>query len=115
MPMNELNKSPRTSPEGEAVSTTAKVPPAKLARAVEWIRHYLYRLHQRLTPAPAAMMEMIVAPWKSQAIPGGAPPGGAHALTNGPLPIEELAAKVGADADALERLLRALIGKGIFH
>ena len=50
--MNELNKSPCMSPEGEAVSTTTKVPPAKLARVVEWIRHYLYRLHQRLTPAP---------------------------------------------------------------
>src|SRR6201996_6011223 len=115
MPMNKLNKSPRTSPRGEAVSTTTKVPPAKLARIVEWIRHYLYRLHQRLTPAPAAMMEMIVATWTSQAITVAAQLGVAEALTNGPLPIEELAAKVGADADALERLLRALIGKGIFH
>jgi C-methyltransferase len=41
--------------------TTAKVPSARLARVVEWIRHYLYRLHQRLVPAPAAMMEMIIA------------------------------------------------------
>ena len=45
--MNILSKSPRTSPEGEAVSSTAKttkVPPAKLARVVEWIRHYLYQI-----------------------------------------------------------------------
>ena len=91
------------------------VPPAKLARAVEWIRHYLYRLHQRLTPAPAAMMEMIVATWTSQAITVAAQLGVADALANGPLSIEELAARVGADADALRRLLRALIGKGIFR
>src|ERR1700736_4702658 len=96
-------------------STNTKVPPAKLARAVEWIRHYLYRLHQRLTPAPAAMMEMVIATWTSQAITVAAQLGVADALTNGPLPIEELAARVGADPDALRRLLRALISKGIFR
>jgi C-methyltransferase len=113
--MNKLSKSPRTNPEGEAMSASTKVPPAKLARVVEWIRHYLYRLHQRLTPAPAAMMEMIIATWTSQAITVAAQLGVADALANGPLPIEELAAQVGADADALRRLLRALISKGIFR
>src|ERR1700746_2838397 len=101
--------------KGEAMSTTAKVPPARLARVIEWIRHYLYRLHQRLTPAPAAMMEMIIATWTSQAITVAAQLGVADALANGPLPTEELAAQVGADADALRRLLRALISKGIFR
>jgi C-methyltransferase len=117
MRVNKLNKSTRTSLEGEAVSSTARtsrVPPAKLARVVEWIRHYLYRLNQRLTPAPAAMMEMIIATWTSQAITVAAQLGVADALSNGPLPIEELAARVGADADPLRRLLRALISKGIF-
>ena len=100
------------------MSTTAKatrVPPAKLARVVEWIRHHLSRLNQRLTPAPAAMMEMIVATWLSQAITVAAQLGVADALTAGPLQIEELAARVGADPDALSRLLRALISKGIFR
>ena len=112
-----MNKSTCTSLDGEAASSTArttKVPPAKLARVVEWTRHYLFRLHQRLTPAPAAMMEMIIAAWTSQAITVAAQLGVADALSNGPLPIEELAARVGADADALRRLLRALISKGIF-
>jgi C-methyltransferase len=95
--------------------TTSRVPPAKLARVVEWIRHNLYRLNQRLTPAPAAMMEMIVAAWTSQAITVAAELGVADALANGPLPIDELAAKVGANADALRRLLRALISRGIFR
>jgi C-methyltransferase len=97
------------------MSERSRVPPAKLARVVEWIRHYVYRLHQRLTPAPAAMMEMIVATWLSQAITVAAQLGVADALDGGPLPIEELATRVGADADALGRLLRALIGKGIFR
>lgn len=90
-------------------------PPARLARVVERTRHYLNLLHQRLTPAPAAMMEMIVATWMSQAITVAAELGVADALCDGPLLIEELAARVGADADALGRLLRALIGKGIFR
>jgi C-methyltransferase len=96
-------------------NSPTKVPPAKLARIVEWIRHYLNRLNQRLTPAPAAMMEMIVSTWTSQAITVAAQLGVADALADGPLPIEELAARVDADADALTRLLRALISKGIFR
>jgi C-methyltransferase len=95
--------------------TTAKVPPAKLARAVEWTRHHLYRLHQRLVPAPAAMMEMIIATWISQAITVAAQLGVADALAGGPLTIDELAARVDANSDALRRLLRALISRGIFR
>jgi C-methyltransferase len=93
----------------------ANVPPVAAARFVERIRHLLYRLNQRLLPAPAAMMEMIVATWQSQAITVAAELGVADALAAGPLTIDELAARVGADPDALGRLLRALIGRGIFR
>ncbi len=93
----------------------AKVPPAKVARVVEWLRHHLYRLHQRLTPAPAAMIEMILAGWTSQAITVAAQLGVADALADGPMTIDELATRVNADADALRRLLRALISKGVFR
>src|ERR1700743_618578 len=95
--------------------TTAKVPPAAAARVVEWVRHHLYRLNQRLMPAPATMMEMIIATWVSQAISVAAELGVADALADGPLTIDELSAKVRADSDALRRLLRALIGRGVFH
>jgi hypothetical protein len=104
-----------TTVKGQAMSTTAKVPPAKLARVVERIRHHLYRLHQRLTPAPAAMIEMILAGWTSQAITVAAQLGVADALADGPLPIDQLAARVDADADALRRLLRALVSRGVFR
>ncbi|HWX99185.1 MAG TPA: methyltransferase dimerization domain-containing protein, partial [Mycobacterium sp.] len=97
------------------MSATTKVPPAKLARIVERIRHHLYRLHQRLTPAPAAMIEMILAGWTSQAITVVAQLGVADALAAGPLLIDELATRVDADPDALRRLLRALISRGIFR
>jgi hypothetical protein len=86
-----------------------------LARVVEWTRHHLYRLNQRLTPAPAAIFEMILAGWTSQAITVAAQLGVADALADGPLPIDVLASRVDADADALRRLLRALISRGIFR
>jgi C-methyltransferase len=97
------------------MSTTTRVPPATAARIVERVRHHLYRLHQRLMPAPAAMMEMIIATWTSQAIAVAAELGVADALASGPLTIDELGDKVGADPDALRRLLRALIGRGVFR
>jgi C-methyltransferase len=94
---------------------TIAAPPPNLARAVEWTRHHLLRLHQRLLPPPMSMMEMIVSGWPAQAITAAAELGLADALAGGPLPLDELAARVGADADALGRLLRALTGRGIFR
>jgi hypothetical protein len=60
------------------------------------------------------MQELIVGAWISQAITTAADLGVADALAGGPLPIDELASKVGADPDGLRRLLRALISKGVF-
>ena len=92
-----------------------KLPPAKLVRAVERARHHLLRLHQRLAPAPAVMMELIFAAWMSQAIAVAADLGIADTLTKEPLRIDQLATRVGADPDALSRLLRVLISRGIFR
>lgn len=92
------------------MSTTATA-----ARGLERVRHQLFRLQQWLVPAPAAMLEMIIAGWTSQAITVAAQLGIADILVDGPLPIDEVAARVGADTDALRRLLRALIGQGIFR
>ncbi|MCX2932118.1 methyltransferase [Mycobacterium sp. CVI_P3] len=90
-------------------------PPARLARAVEFARHHLLRLHQRMVPAPMAMMELVVSGWPAQAITTAAQLGIADALADGPLPIGALAARVDADPDSLGRLMRALIGRGIFR
>ncbi|BBZ03631.1 hydroxyneurosporene-O-methyltransferase [Mycolicibacterium chitae] len=80
----------------------------------ERFRHILSRLHQRSAPAPAAMLEMIFGAWVAQGIAVAAELGVADALADGPLPIDELARRVEADPDALGRLLRALIGEGVF-
>ena len=90
-------------------------PPARVVRAIELARDRLARLHRRTVPAPVAMMEMIVEMWAAQAIAAAAELGIADALAKGPLSARDLATAVDADADALARLLRALISRGIFR
>ncbi|KUI37414.1 hydroxyneurosporene methyltransferase [Mycobacterium sp. IS-1496] len=94
--------------------TTPKVPPVRLARAVERLRHVLDRLRQRSAPPSAVMLEKILGAWVAQGITVAADLKVADALADGPLTIDELARRVGADPDALARLMRALIGEGIF-
>jgi hypothetical protein len=54
------------------------------------------------TAHPAeTMQELVLAAWISQGITAVADLGVADALAAGPLPINELAGKVGADPDAL--------------
>jgi hypothetical protein len=72
------------------------------------------RLDLRTAPPAEVMRELIYGVWMSQAIAAIADLGVADVLASGPLPINDLAGKVGADPDALRRLLRTLIGKGIF-
>ena len=92
-----------------------KLPPDRVVRALEVVRDRLARLHQKMVPAPIAMMELILDAWSAQAITAAAELGIADALADGPLTADELAAAVGADPDAVGRLLRALIGRGIFR
>jgi sulfur carrier protein ThiS len=61
------------------------------------------------------MMEMIMNAWTAQAITAAVDLGIADALADGPLRVEELASEVNADPDALRRLLRALMGRGVFR
>lgn len=92
-----------------------KLPPVPLVNAVQRVRHHLLRLHQSLSPKPVAMTELIVSAYVSQAITVAADLRIADALAEGPLRRNELAERVGADPDALARLLRALISRGIFR
>ena len=90
-------------------------PPPKLVRLVERVRHHLLQVHQRTVPPYAAMLEMIMNAWAAQAITAAVDLGIADALADGPLHGDELASRVNADPDALCRLLRALIGRGVFR
>src|ERR1700754_1967369 len=100
--------------EGDTMPKDLIIPPAKVARIVERFRHHLYRLHQRSAPAAAAMLELVNGAWVAQAIQVAAELRIADALAEGPLPLKDLARRVEADPDALRRLMRALISRGIF-
>jgi hypothetical protein len=92
-----------------------KVPPVQLARVIEIARHHVGQLHQRMVPPQAAMLEMITNAWVSQSITTAVDLGIADALVDGPLSAEQLADAVNANADTVRRLLRALIGRGVFR
>jgi hypothetical protein len=68
----------------------------------------------REPPPPEVMHELILGAWTSQAIATAADLGVADALAAGALPLDQLAGRVGANPDALRRLLRALISRDIF-
>ncbi|WAC92733.1 methyltransferase [Mycobacterium sp. Aquia_213] len=92
-----------------------KIPQSQIARVLEIVRHHVGRLHQGMIPPQAAMMEMVTNAWAAQAITAAADLGIADALASGPLSAKELAIAVDADADTVSRLLRALIGRGVFR
>jgi O-methyltransferase domain/Dimerisation domain len=100
---------------GNTVKITPTAPPVGLIHAVHRVRHHLLRLHQSLAPAPAAMAELVIGAYLSQAITVAADLRIADALAEGPLGRDELADRIGANPDALGRLLRALISRGIFR
>ncbi|WP_328395915.1 methyltransferase [Nocardia sp. NBC_00416] len=96
------------------ISDRRKAPPQAAVRAVERLRDALARIHRRLVPGHLALLEMVAAGWLTQAIHAAAALDVAGALADGPRDGTELARAVGADEDALHRLLRLLIGHGIF-
>lgn len=90
------------------------MPPLPLVRAVERFRAGLVFLHRKLVPSEIAVLEMMTAGWLAQAIAAAAELGIADELAKGPRSAADLATAVGADEDALRRLLRLLISHGLF-
>jgi C-methyltransferase len=68
------------------MTAQAKVPPARVVRLVERVRHNLSRLSGRMVPPPIAMLELVLGTWVSQAIQVASALGIADALAGGPLP-----------------------------
>src|SRR5690349_14862286 len=67
-------------------------------------------------PEPAVLLnQMLLSATVMQAISVAAELGVADALADGPRSAPELAGAVGADANALHRVLRALSGAGVFY
>ena len=94
---------------------TDKVPPARVVRLVDTVRSQLTRLSRSMAPAPVQMLELLLGTWVSQAIQVASALGIADALADGPLPAATLAERVGADPDGVNRLMRALVSRGVFR
>jgi hypothetical protein len=62
----------------------------------------------------AAVWNLVRGPLTARAAALAAELGVADALASGPRPVEEVALELGADSDALHRILRALASDGVF-
>ncbi|WP_067692067.1 methyltransferase [Nocardia jejuensis] len=96
-------------------SESPKLPPLPLLRALGMFRDALAALHRRLVPGHIALLEMQMTGFLAQAIPAAAQLGIADALAEGPRQPEDLARAIGADEDALRRLMRLLVSFDIFR
>ncbi|MFJ6797941.1 methyltransferase [Streptomyces sp. NPDC091268] len=90
------------------------LPPPRVVRTVEGVRSGLQRLTRKLAPAPFALLELAQGSMVTQAIYAAAELNVADALADGPLTIDELAARVEAHPESLYRLLRLLASYSIF-
>ncbi|HEU5301080.1 MAG TPA: methyltransferase [Acidimicrobiia bacterium] len=93
----------------------ARVPPAWVIRPLLALRNGVGRLHRGMVPPDVSVFERALGIIDTKAMVVAADLGVADALTAGPRHATEIAAEVGADADALERLLRYLVGRGVFR
>lgn len=93
----------------------AKVPPARLVRIVDGVRARVGSLHRKMVPPQVAMIDLISGSMVSQALYVVAKLGIADELRDGSLPPEDIADRVGANPDAVNRLLRALGSQGVFR
>ncbi|WP_067710766.1 methyltransferase [Nocardia yamanashiensis] len=96
-------------------AASSKVPPLPLVRIVGRFRDALAALHRRLAPGHIALLELHMTGYLSTAIGAAAELGVADALAAGPRQPAELAQAVGADEDALRRMMRLLVSFDIFE
>ncbi|MFZ5479507.1 MAG: methyltransferase [Myxococcota bacterium] len=90
------------------------MPPRWLLRVGFALRRALRDLHDRLVPAPVALLERSMGVGRTALLGSVARLGVADRLEAGPATAETLARAAGVDADALERVLRALVADGVF-
>ena len=81
-----------------------RIPPAGVVRVVERVRNVLDRVHQRSVPPTCRGAGEDLRRLDRPGHRRGGRAKVADALADGPLTIDELAVRVGADADALAGL-----------
>lgn len=96
-------------------SRTTKVPPVRLIQVLDRIRAGLQRVHRSSAPGNIALLELATGAWTTQVLYVAAKLGIADRLADGPARAQDIAGQVGADPDALHRLMRALTSRGVLR
>jgi O-methyltransferase domain len=78
-------------------------------------RNGIAKLHRGMVPAQVTVFERSLGIVDTKALAVAADLGIADALADGPRTVDELSTTFGVDADALDRLLRYLVGRGVFR
>jgi hypothetical protein len=88
--------------------------PSLAAKGAVALRRLLLALADRVVPAQFALFDLSLGGARSSALATVARLGVADHLANGPRTAEELAENLAVDADALHRVLRALVLERVF-
>lgn len=88
-------------------------PPPQVIRVAQAARRGVDHLHRSMTLPLVRILEQTISMVEVQATAAFAELGVADHLGNAPMTADELATAVGADADALDRLLRFLATTGV--
>lgn len=97
------------------VPDNRRTPPVRLVRVVDGVRTGLHKLTRKMVPGNIALLEIANGSWTTQALYVAGKLGIPDELAGRPLSAAEVARRVGADPDAVFRLMRALAGKGVFE
>jgi O-methyltransferase/methyltransferase family protein len=92
----------------------SRLPPARMARAVESVRSALRRVSFKMLPPAASVLDMTMGFATGQTILAAVKLGIADVLATGPLTAAQVAERIDADPVATQRLLRALAMQSIF-
>ena len=103
-------------PEIESLSPAPwpSAPPGFVIRAAIALRRTLQAMADAVVPADVAIFERSVGAVHTQIVGAAARHRIADLLVDGPLHTSEIAARIGADADATHRLMRGLATSGCF-
>ncbi len=93
----------------------ARVPPAWVIRPLLATRNGVAKLHRAMVPPEVPLLERSLGIIDTKAIALAAELGVADELADGPRTADDLAGATSSDADALGRLLRYLVGRGVFR
>jgi O-methyltransferase domain/Dimerisation domain len=113
-----VNKGLLTAVDGKVPDVPDKpprIPPLALVHAIDTVRAGVQRLNRALAPGGINLLELLTGGWVTQTLYVAVKLGIPDVLADGPLHANEVAHRVGANPDAVYRLMRALASKGVLR